>query len=98
MTHLGELLSNEPCLLAHVAITPGRPLHLHPSLVCLLSNVAVEHIPDILEEKGEPKEQGGGHLLAGELLPPLLQQLGLGALAGKVEEVVVLELSEGRGV
>ena len=82
--HLRKSISNEAGLLAHVPIAPGGPFHLHPGLVQLLPDVVAEDVPDVL--------------LARQLLPPHLQQLQLGALAGKVEEVVILQLPKSRGV
>ena len=74
--HLGKFICDEAGLAAHVPIAPGGSLHLHPGLVHLLPDVVAEDVPDVL--------------LALQLLAPHLQQLQLRALAGKVEEVVVL--------
>ena len=82
--HLRKFVCNEACLPAHVAVAPGGPLHLHPRLVQLLPDVVAKDVPDVL--------------LALQFLSPHLEQLHLGALAGKVEEVVVLQLAKGRWV
>ena len=82
--HLRKFICDEACLPAHVPIAPGRSFHLHPGFVQLLPDVVAKDVPHVL--------------LGLQLLAPHLQQLHLGALAGQVEEVVVLELSKGRGV
>ena len=76
-----QLLGDDLCLPADVAVIPWGPAHQMTILVVRPGDVVHEHVPDVL--------------LRGEFLAPHVEEVRSWALTGEVEEVVVLQLPEG---